>query len=360
MSMINSHEVPSFKKLWFDGAKYVRIQTQAIEDRLAQFSGRMYLEIGGKFLSDPHAARVLPGFDPTSKKEIFAAFSEVAEVLFCVNAQDIANNRQLSNQDEDYVTTVLSMIQAIEKQTGMKPHVVMNNMDPYSSPDAVLDFQRNLQKQQYRVWERYLIDGYPEDTDFILSEDGFGQDDHIPLTKELILVTGAASNSGKLSTCLGQIYQDELIDIESGYAKYETFPVWNLPLEHPVNLAYEAATADIGDYNVLDHYHDEAYGIESVNYNRDVDAFELLSQLAEQFVWSGNAMRKYKSPTDMGINTVGAAITDDKVVCLACLEEIQRRKERYSQMWSSYKDAVERCEKLEKYAREYCLNKKYL
>jgi len=204
--------------------------------------------------------------------------------LFCVNAQDIASNRQLANQDEDYVTTVLSMIQAIEQQTGMKPHVVMNNMDPYSTPEAVLDFQRSLQKQHYRVWERYLIDGYPEEVDFILSEDGFGQDDHIPLTKELILVTGAASNSGKLSTCLGQIYQDELIGIESGYAKYETFPVWNLPLDHPVNLAYEAATADIGDYNVLDNYHDEAYGIESVNYNRDVDAFELLSQLAEQFV----------------------------------------------------------------------------
>jgi uncharacterized protein (UPF0371 family) len=292
----------------------------------------MYLEIGGKFLSDPHAARVLPGFDPASKKEIFAAFSEVAEVLFCVNAEDIATNRQLANQHQDYVTTVLSMIQAIEKATGMKPHVVMNNMDPYSSPESVLDFQRSLQKQQYRVWERYLIDGYPEDIDFILSEDGFGQDDHIPLTKELILVTGAASNSGKLSTCLGQIYQDELIGIESGYAKYETFPVWNLPLEHPVNLAYEAATADIGDYNVLDHYHDEAYGIESVNYNRDVEAFELLQKLAEEFVGSGNAMRKYKSPTDMGINTVGAAITDDKVVCLASLEEIGRRKEWYAQM----------------------------
>lgn len=139
----------------------------------------------------------------------------MAEVLFCVNAQDIAANRQLANQDGDYVTTVLSMIQAIEKQTGMKPHIVMNNMDPYSSPDAVLHFQRSLQKQQYRVWERYLIDGYPEDIDFILSEDGFGQDDHIPLTKELILVTGAASNSGKLSTCLGQLYQDALIDIES-------------------------------------------------------------------------------------------------------------------------------------------------
>lgn len=358
--MLNSHEVPSFRKLWFDGAKYIRVQTQSIEDRLAQFSGRMYLEIGGKFLSDPHAARVLPGFDPASKKEIFAAFSEVAEVLFCVNAQDIASNRQLSNQDEDYVTTVLSMIQAIEDQTGMKPHIVMNNMDPYSSPEAVLDFQRSLQKKQYRVWERYLIDGYPEDIDFILSEDGFGQDDHIPLNKELILVTWAASNSGKLSTCLGQIYQDTLIDIESWYAKYETFPVWNLPLEHPVNLAYEAATADIGDYNVLDTYHDEAYGIESVNYNRDVDAFELLQKLAEEFVGSGNAMRKYKSPTDMGINTVGAAITDDKVVCLASLEEIGRRREWYIQMWSWYTDAVKICEKLEKYAKEYCVQKGYL
>jgi uncharacterized protein (UPF0371 family) len=291
----------------------------------------------------------------------------VAEVLFCVNAQDIASNRQLANQDEDYVTTVVSMIQAIEKQTGMKPHVVMNNMDPYSSSEVVLDFQRNLQKQHYKVWERYIIDGYPEDVDFILSEDGFGQDDHIPLTKELILVTGAASNSGKLSTCLGQMYQDELIDIQSGYAKYETFPVWNLPVDHPVNLAYEAATADIGDYNVLDEYHEEAYGIESVNYNRDVETFGLLSQLAEEFVSSGNAIKKYKSPTDMGINTAGAAITNDKVVCLAAVQEIERRKEWYEQLVQStkaqvqiYQKAADKCVVLLQKAKEYCEGKGYL
>ena len=330
--MITSNDVPTFKESSFDGPKYIRTQTQAIEDRLAQFSGKMYLEIGGKFLHDPHAARVLPGFDPASKRDIFAAFSEVAEVLFCVNADDIINNRKLDSDGSDYIDVVLQMIAAIEEQTGMKPHIVMNNMDPYSSPDEVLVFQQDLQRKQYKVWERYVIDGYPDDSDMVLSEDGFGQDDHIPLTKELILVTGAASNSGKLSTCLGQIYQDELIGIESGYAKYETFPVWNLPLEHPINLAYEAATADIGDYNVMDDYHADAYGLEAVNYNRDMDAFVLLEKLAEEFVSPGNAIRQYKSPTDMGINKVLSGITDDKKVCQACIDEIVRRKDWYVDM----------------------------
>lgn len=356
--MITSTQVPSFDTLGFDGPKYIRMQMQAIEDRLAQFSGRMYLEIGGKFLYDPHAARVLPGFDPASKKDIFASFAEVAEVLFCVNAHDIANNRQLTSTGEDYVSTVLTMINDIQTQTSMKPHVVINNMDPYASPASVMDFEKSLQKQGYKVWERYLIDGYPDDVDTVLSEDGFGQDDHIPLTKELILVTGAASNSGKLSTCLGQIYQDELIGIESGYAKYETFPVWNFSIDHPVNLAYEAATADIGDYNMLDHYHQEAYSIESVNYNRDVEAFELLQKLADEFVSPSNAIRSYKSPTDMGINTVGSAIMDDSLVCLACLEEIERRKYWYIDM--GLQDAAKKCEELLAKAKEYCQSKSYM
>jgi uncharacterized protein (UPF0371 family) len=247
------------------------------------------------------------------------------------------------------------MINDIQTHTSMKPHVVINNMDPYASPASVMEFEKSLQKQGYRVRERYLIDGYPEDVDTVLSDDGFGQDDHIPLTKELILVTGAASNSGKLSTCLGQIYQDEIIGIESGYAKYETFPIWNLALNHPVNLAYEAATADIGDYNVLDHYHEEAYGIESVNYNRDVEAFELLQRLAEEFVSPANAMRSYKSPTDMGINTVSGSIIDDKVVCLAAAEEIQRRKDWYTDM--GLKDAATKCQSLLDEAYAYCVSK---
>ncbi len=353
--MISSNDVPSFKKSGFDGPKYIRTQTQAIEDRLAQFSGKMYLEIGGKFLHDPHAARVLPGFDPASKRDIFAAFSEVAEVLFCINVYDIIDNRQLDSNGTDYIDVVWQMIVAIEEQTGMKPHVVMNNMDPYSSPDEVLTFQQNLQRKQYKVWERYLIEGYPDDVDLVLSEDGFGQDDHIPLTKELILVTGSASNSGKLSTCLGQIYQDEMIGIESGYAKYETFPVWNLPIEHPVNIAYEAATADIGDYNMMDSYHAEAYDLDAVNYNRDIDAFVLLEKLAEEFVSSTNAIRQYKSPTDMGINKVLSGVTDDKKICQTALEEITRRKEWYTDIWLD--NAAKKCDDLLKNAKDYINNK---
>lgn len=360
--MITSSEIPSFDAIGFDGPKYIRLQTQAIEDRMSHFSGRLYLEIGGKFLYDPHAARVLPWFDPASKKEIFSSFAEVAEVLFCINAEDIVANRQLSSEDINYVDYVMDMIVAIEKETTMRPHIVLNMLDPYSTPDEVVEFQRMLQRQQYRVWERYAIDWYPDDVEHILSEDGFGQDDHIPLTKNLILVTGAASSSGKMSTCMWQIYQDSLIEIKSGYAKYETFPIWNLSVDHPVNLAYEAATADIGDYNCLDEYHMDAYGIEAVNYNRDVEAFTIVSSLSEDILNHKNYMRKYKSPTDMGISTAGSAISDDEIVCRASIEEIQRRKERYQQMvdrGDGQADWVEKCEALAKRAKEYCANKWY-
>ena len=361
--MINSSDIIKYKKDWFDGGKYIKLQTQSIEDRLAEFAGgRLYLEIGGKFLYDAHAARVLPGFNPESKKLIFDELIDQAEILFCVNSQDIEENRQLSNQDIDYITYVHDMIHDIEKTLGIKPHVVMNMMDPYSTPDEIMDFQRDLQRKGYRVWERYSIDGYPDDIDTILSEDGFGQDDHIPLTQNLILVTGAASNSGKMSTCLGQIYQDNLIDIKSGYAKYETFPLWNLPLDHPINLAYEAATADIGDFNCWDELYIEAYGTDAVNYNRDVEAFELVQSMSNDMVWPKNYMRNYKSPTDMWVSNAGFCISDDEMCCVAAYQEIQRRKEWYQQMiarkeWD--KKWIERCDRLLAKCIEYMDKKWY-
>jgi uncharacterized protein (UPF0371 family) len=355
--MISSLDIPVYTKQGFDGPKYQRIQAQAIEERMLQFEGgKLYLEIGGKFLYDPHAARVLPGFDPKVKKEIFASLIDQAEILFCVNAQDIEQNRQLSNKDIDYIRYCEDMISDIENELGIKTHIVMNMMDPFKPADSIMSFQRELQKKGYRVRERYSIEGYPEDLDHILSEDGYGQDDHIPLEKNLILVTGAASNSGKLSTCLGQIYQDNEIWLESGYAKYETFPIRNLSLDHPVNLAYEAATADIGDYNIQDHYHQEHYGISSVNYNRDVDAFQIVKEVAQQLDNNANPIRDYKSPTDMGINTAGGAIIDDEVVCQASLAEIQRRKIRYKQMLDrgeGQQSRLDRCDYLESKAIEY-------
>ncbi len=361
--MINSTDIINYKKEGFDWEKYIRLQKEKILDRIANFSGgRLYLEIGGKFIYDAHAARVLPGFDPESKKKIFESLKHQTEILFCVNAHDILSNRQLSNQNIEYKDYVYQMIKNIERNIWIKPHIVINNIDITDRFDIILEFEKDFQRKQYRVWERYKIQGYPHNTDVILSEEGFGHDDHIPLTKNLILVTWAASSSGKMSTCLGQIYNDHQIDIKSGYAKYETFPIRNLPLEHPVNLAYEAATVDIGDYNMIDTYHKKAYGIDAVNYNRDVEAFDVVMNIAKKIVNHKNYMVKYQSPTDMGISCAGMAITNDEICCIASLAEILRRKEWYQQQIDRNEGKEERltkCDEIYEKAKKYCMEKKY-
>ena len=361
--MLNSSDIINYKKHGFDGEKYIRLQKEKILDRITNFSGgRLYLEIGGKFMYDAHAARVLPWFDPESKKNIFTSLKSQAEILFCVNANDILSNRQLSNQKIDYKEYVYQMIRNIEKNIWLKPHIVINNIDIGNMFDVILEFEKDFQRKQYRVRERYKINGYPQNIDAILNEDGFGHDDHIPLTKNLILVTGSASSSGKMSTCLGQIYNDHQMDVKSGYAKYETFPIWNLPLEHPINLAYEAATVDIGDYNMMDTYHKKAYGQDSVNYNRDMDAFDIVMTIAKKIVNHKNYMVKYQSPTDMGINCAGMAITNDDVVCIASLAEILRRKEWYQQQidrWEGKEERLTKCDELYEKAKKYCIAKKY-
>ena len=358
--MINTTDIISYRDKWFDGEKYIQMQKDQIIDRISNFSGRLYLEIGWKFMRDPHAARVLPWFLVDSKKRIFSDLKDKAEILFCVNADDIVSNRQLSNENIDYSDYVERMLMVIERNIWIQPIVVINKIDVTSMFDLVLNFERKFQKKWYRVFERYKISGYPHNVDTILSDNGFWADDHIPLTKNLILVTWAASNSGKLSTALWQIYLDEQIDIKSGYAKYETFPVWNLPLNHPVNLAYEAATADIWDYNMIDTYHKEAYGQETINYNRDVEAFEVVMWIAKKIVNHKNYMVKYKSPTDMWINTAWFCITNDDVLCDASLDEIERRKWRYQEMvdreeWKQ--ERVDKCDELLLKAKEYIKNK---
>ncbi len=363
MNTINSTDIINYKKDWFDGDKYIRLQKEKILDRIANFGGgRLYLEIGGKFMYDAHAARVLPGFDPESKKKIFESLKNQSEILFCVNANDILSNRQLSNQKIDYKDYVYQMVRIIEKNIWLKPHIVINNIDVGNMFDVILEFEKDFQRKQYRVRERYKINWYPHNTDTILSEDGFGNDDHIPLTKNLILVTGAASSSGKMSTCLGQIYNDHQIDIKSGYAKYETFPVWNLSINHPVNLAYEAATVDIGDGNIMDSYHKKAYDIDAVNYNRDMEAFDVVMGIAKKIVTHKNYMVKYQSPTDMGISCAGFAITNDEICSVASLGEILRRKERYRQQAERGEGKEERmtkCDELYEKAKKYCEEKKY-
>ncbi len=361
--MINSTDIINYKKHGFDGAKYIRLQKEQILDRIANFSGgRLYLEIGGKFMYDTHASRVLPWFDPESKKKIFESLKSQAEILFCVNATDILSNRQLSNQNVSYKDYVYQLIRNIEKNIWIKPHIVINNIDVGNMFDVILEFEKDFQRKQYRVRERYKITWYPHNMDTILSEDGFGNDDHIPLTKNLVLVTGAASSSWKMSTCLGQIYLDHGIDIKSWYAKYETFPVRNIALEHPINLAYEAATVDIGDYNMMDEYHKKAYGQDSVNYNRDVEAFEIVMSIAKKIVNHKNYMVKYQSPTDMWISCAGMAITDDAVVSLASLHEIERRKVWYQEMVDrkeGKQEWTEKCDELYTKAKKYCDDKKY-
>jgi len=363
MATINSTDIINYKKHGFDGEKYIRLQKEKILDRISNFSGgRLYLEVGGKLMYDTHASRVLPGFDPESKKNIFMSLKGHAEVLFCVNASDILSNRQLTNQNIDYKEYVYQLIRNIERNIWIKPHIVINNIDVGNMFDVILDFEKEFQRKQYRVRERYKIQGYPHNTDMILSDDGFGNDDHIPLTKNLVLVTGAASSSGKMSTCLGQIYLDHQIDIKSWYAKYETFPIWNIALEHPINLAYEAATVDIGDYNMMDTYHKKAYGQDAVNYNRDVEAFEIVMSIAKKIVNHKNYMVKYQSPTDMGINCAGMAITNDEVVSLATLAERERRAGWYQQQvdrWEGKQERVEKCGELYSKAKKYCEDKKY-
>lgn len=322
----------------------------------------MYLEIWGKFMYDAHAARTLPWFDPESKKKIFLSLKDQAEILFCVSADDILQNRQLTNEDIEYAEYVESMVRTIERNIGIRPHIVINKIDVENMFDLILQFEQSFQRKWYRVWERYKINWYPHNTKKVLSEDGFGNDDHIPLTKNLVLVTWAASSSGKMSTCLWQIYLDHEIDIKSWYAKYETFPIWNIPLQHPINLAYEAATVDIGDSNQMDTYHKKAYGIDSVNYNRDIEAFEIVMSIAKEVVTHKNYMVKYQSPTDMGISCAGFAITDDEVVSIASLNEIRRRRDWYQQMIDRKegdKKWIVACDALEEQCLVYCKEKGY-
>lgn len=318
----------------FDNSKYYSIQKKAIEDRISKFKDKLYLEIGGKLLYDEHAKNVLPGFDPTVKIKIINDFKDDFELLFCVNANDIIKNRQLKPNSRNFIEECITLIKEYEQVFSKKPKVVINNISAVEIEGCIKEFIRIIEISNFQHFKRFFIKNYPKDTDTIISNEGYGKDDYIDTKKRLVIVSGAASNSGKLSTAMGQIYNDSLRGLNSGYAKYELFPIWNLPLDHPVNLAYEAATADIGDYNLIDEYHKMAYGINSVNYNRDIEAFEILKSIAEKIVSKDNYIRTYKSPTDMGINMAGFCIIDDDLTRKSAIEEIIRRRDYYK---SEYK-----------------------
>lgn len=353
---MNQYDIIEYKRQGFDNEKYLKLQTEAIEKRVSQFShGRLYLEIGGKLLFDAHAARVLPGFNAENKVKILRNFANRADLLFCVSAKDIVTNRQLSNTDKQYTEATIEMISKLEKSLLIKPKIIINLVDRSNRTDAE-EYSQKLEILGYETFLRYVISDYPS-PNAVLDVNGYGKDEYAPVSNNLVIVTGAASNSGKMSTCLGQIYLEFTQGKRSGYAKYETFPIWNLPLEHPVNLAYEAATADIGDFNLVDNYHLKETGIAAINYNRDVEAFKIVSEIGERI-----GTINYKSPTQMGISNAGMAITDDEVVSVASYREIDRRMGWYMEIierGEGKQEWLKLCDDLKKKALFYLENKGY-
>lgn len=327
-NMVNNNEIITHKSFGFDSDKYIEMQKNQILDRLSNFSGRLYLEVGWKFLRDHHSSRVLPWYLVDSKKTIFFDLKDKIEVLYCVNAEDIISNTKFNDEDIDFSDYVDRQMIVIERILAIKPILVINKIDVASMFDLVLNFERKFQKKQYRVFERYKIPWYPYNIKDFLSDNWFWWDDHIPVNKNLVLVTWAGSESGKLATCLGQIYLDNEIEIRSGYAKYETFPLWNQSLDHPVNLAYELAIKNTWNKLVLDQFHKEAYGQNVVVNLKDFESFESTMEIIKNIVNHKNYMIKYKSPTDMIINTTWFCVTDDEIVKKAAINEIERRKQK--------------------------------
>lgn len=335
----------------FNADKYYALQSSSIKDRLSRFSGKLYFEIGGKFIKDEHAARVLPGFNPGVKIKIIKSLDIPFEIIYCISSKDIKEGR-VWKSGESYEETILRKLDEIAKRGFPKPHIAIHL---YESEPKTETFEKKLKGDGHKTYRRYFIEDYPDSLDLIASDDGFGRDEYIDTSHNLVLVIGAGSQSGKMSTCLGQVYHDTVRRIDSGYAKYETFPIWNLSIDHPVNLAYEAATADIGDYNVYDHFHEEAYGEKAVNYNRDVEAFPIIKTMLNRIVSEGNFMREYRSPTDMGISNAGFCVEDDEAVRKSAIAEIERRIGEYEELvrlGRGKEEWVNRCEALLKKASE--------
>ncbi len=302
----------------FDNDKYVKLQSQNIRDRIAQFGGKLYLEFGGKLFDDYHASRVLPGFQPDSKVKMLLEMKDEAEIVIAISADDIERSKRRGDLGITYEDDTLRLIDAFRGIGLYIGSVVITHYRGQSIADA---FRKRLETLGVRTYLHYIIPEYPANVPLIVSDEGFGKNDYIETERSLIVVTAPGPGSGKMATCLSQLYHEHLRGINAGYAKFETFPVWNLPLKHPVNLAYEAATADLDDVNMIDPYHLEAYGATTVNYNRDVEIFPVLEAIFKSIYGES----PYKSPTDMGVNMVGFCISDDAVCCAASKQEIIRR-----------------------------------
>ncbi|MEF9972882.1 MAG: DUF1846 domain-containing protein [Clostridia bacterium] len=302
----------------FDNAKYMETQSACIRERIDQFGGKLYLEFGGKLFDDYHAARVLPGFKPDSKVSMLLKLAGEAEIVIVINAHDIEKNKVRGDLGITYDADVLRLIDAFRDEGLYVGSVVLTRYAGQPSADA---FKSRLEMLGVKVYRHYPIEGYPSAIERIVSSEGYGRNDYIETTHSLVVVTAPGPGSGKMAVCLSQLYHDHLRGVKAGYAKFETFPVWNLPLTHPVNLAYEAATADLSDVNMLDPFHLEAYGVRTVNYNRDVEIFPVVNAMFER-IWGTSP---YKSPTDMGVNMAGNCIFDDAAVRAAANQEIIRR-----------------------------------
>ena len=302
----------------FNNEKYLKIQSEHIEERIAQFGNKLYLELGGKLFDDHHASRVLPGFQPDSKLRMLSKLADRAEIVIVINAQDIENNKMRGDLGITYDEDVLRLRGEFEKRGFLVSSVVITH---FTGQRRAVAFRERLERLGIAVYYHYLIDGYPTNVEVIASDEGFGKNDYVKTTRPLVIVTAPGPGSGKMAVCLSQLYNEHKRGIEAGYAKFETFPVWSLPLKHPVNIAYEAATADLNDVNMIDPFHLETYGETAINYNRDIEIFPVLSAIFEEIY----GFSRYKSPTDMGVNMVGFCIDDDEACREASRQEIIRR-----------------------------------
>ena len=305
-------------KIGFDNDAYLKTQSEKIAERIAKFGGKLYLEFGGKLFDDFHASRVLPGFAPDSKIRMLTKMKDKAEVIIAINANDIEKNKVRGDLGITYDMDVLRLIDAFRGYGLYVSSVVLTRFE--NQPSAVA-YQKKLEGLGLKVYRHYPIEGYPANIPLIVSDDGYGKNEFVETTRELVVVTAPGPGSGKMAVCLSQLYHENKHGVKAGYAKFETFPIWNIPLKHPVNLAYEAATADLNDVNMIDPFHLEAYGKTTVNYNRDVEIFPVLNTTFEQILGES----PYKSPTDMGVNMAGNCIIDDAATCAASNEEIIRR-----------------------------------
>jgi uncharacterized protein (UPF0371 family) len=306
-------------KLGFDNDKYLRIQSEHIKERIAQFGDKLYMEFGGKLYDDYHASRVLPGFHPDSKLTMLMQLQDDAEIIIVISAEDIEKNKIRADLGITYDKDVLRLRDVFTARGFYVSSVVITH---FNGQQSAVAFRKMLEREgDVKVYYHYLIEGYPTNVELIDSDEGFGKNDYVETTRPLVVVTAPGPGSGKMATCLSQLYNENRRGVKAGYAKFETFPIWSIPLKHPINVAYEAATADLDDVNMIDHFHLEAYGETTVNYNRDIEIFPVLNAIFEGIYGES----PYKSPTDMGVNMIGFCISDDEVCCEASKQEIIRR-----------------------------------